>query len=145
MHVASYIEAVDDPKDMIDPTVAGALGILHSAAKPGSTVKRVVYTSSAAAISFGEDPPRAVNENDWNEHSLKEVEEKGREAHFLHKYCALINVHGRSLKFLDLVVKGLMSALDAEVANNPKTACSPQSAFRAVQTLSETRATTSQH
>lgn len=72
MHVASpYILTVDDPqRDLVDPAVNGTLSILESAqANPG--VKRVIITSSFAAISNGpRDEP--YDESDWNTSSTLE-------------------------------------------------------------------------
>ena len=66
IHVASpYILAVEDPqRDLVDPAVNGTLSILESASENPS-VKRVVITSSFAAISNG---PReeSYDETDWN-------------------------------------------------------------------------------
>ena len=67
IHVASpYALAVADPqRDLVDPAVNGTRSILEAAARAGST-KRVVLTSSFAAIGSGsrETP---YTEADWNE------------------------------------------------------------------------------
>ena len=66
MHIASpYVLDVDDPqRDLVDPAVNGTLSVLQSAQKTGA-VKRVVLTSSFAAVS---GPPKdgVWTEEDWN-------------------------------------------------------------------------------
>ncbi len=66
MHVASpYVLDVDDAqRDLVDPAVTGTLSMLR-AASASNTVKRVVLTSSAAAVS-GAPRARPFTEEDWN-------------------------------------------------------------------------------
>ena len=71
-HVASPFPAVSpkDENDLIIPAREGALRALRFARDAG--VKRVVLTSSTAAVSYGQDTPRttAYTEADWtNENS----------------------------------------------------------------------------
>ncbi|KAI0716138.1 NAD(P)-binding protein [Cerioporus squamosus] len=85
LHLASPVVLdSEDPNAVIEPAVQGTLGILKSALKHRATVRRVVILSSAAAIHNppgpGEKTPRVLSENDWNEHSLREVREKGGKA-----------------------------------------------------------------
>lgn len=72
MHTASpYTLAVEDPqRDLVDPALNGTLSVLESAASTPS-IKRVVLTSSFAAISGG---PRtgSFDESDWNTRSTLE-------------------------------------------------------------------------
>ena len=69
LHVASpYAINVKDPqRDLVDPAVKGTEAVLAAAAKAG--VRRVVLTSSFAAVT--DEPPsgRALTEADWNEKS----------------------------------------------------------------------------
>jgi len=60
LHTASPFQfAVSDPqKDLVDPALKGTLNVLHAAAKSG-TVKRVVVTSSCAAVAWQAIPPDA--------------------------------------------------------------------------------------
>jgi len=51
-------------------------------------LKRVVVTSSCAAIFEDEPDPRTYDENHWNEKSIKQVEELGRNAPNAAKYQA---------------------------------------------------------
>jgi dihydroflavonol-4-reductase len=66
-HMASpYVVNVKDPqRELVDPAVNGTLNVLKAAAKAQS-VKRVVLTSSFAAIT--DEPPadRPLTERDWN-------------------------------------------------------------------------------
>lgn len=66
MHTASpfTLEVEDPQRDLVDPAVNGTLSVLESAAA-SPDVKRVVLTSSFAAISNG---PRSepYDESDWN-------------------------------------------------------------------------------
>lgn len=51
IHAASpVVWTWESPSEVIDPAVKGATGILASAAKFGTKVKRVVLTSSTVAI-----------------------------------------------------------------------------------------------
>ncbi|CAE6491132.1 unnamed protein product [Rhizoctonia solani] len=82
----------EDPKDIIDPAVRGTTGILNSINKHGSAVKRVVITSSVVSITDSmyerKIPGTIYTEDDWNTLSIKEIEEKGKDASGSEKYCA---------------------------------------------------------
>ena len=47
-----------------------------------------MVTSSCAAVLQADPNPRVFSEADWNEHSVKEVETKGKEASVFDKYRA---------------------------------------------------------
>ncbi|KAH6903379.1 D-lactaldehyde dehydrogenase [Coprinopsis sp. MPI-PUGE-AT-0042] len=79
---------VDHPDELIVPAVQGTVGVLKSALKNATTVKRIVITSSCAAIMNDTLEPSRFSEKDWNESSIKEVEQKGREADPASKYRA---------------------------------------------------------
>jgi dihydroflavonol-4-reductase len=68
MHTASpYILSYRDPqKELVDPAVNGTRDTLR-ACKAAGTVKRVVITSSMAAIT--DEPDRVLTEADWNQKS----------------------------------------------------------------------------
>ncbi|KAK0484420.1 hypothetical protein IW261DRAFT_1456425 [Armillaria novae-zelandiae] len=88
-HTASPVQfSVRDPQELIVPAVKGTVGILTSAAKYGSSVQRIVVTSSSAAILRSEPGTITLSEVDWNEQSPKEVEEKGLDASPFAKYRA---------------------------------------------------------
>ena len=67
MHTASPYEInVKDPqKDLVDPAVQGTETVLESCIKSGS-VKRVIFTSSIAAITDEADSRTLFTEKDWN-------------------------------------------------------------------------------
>ena len=67
MHTASpYVLDVKDPqRDLVDPAVSGTENVLEACAK-GGEVKRVVLTSSMAAITDEPDGDVTLTENDWN-------------------------------------------------------------------------------
>ncbi|KAK7020195.1 hypothetical protein VNI00_017808 [Paramarasmius palmivorus] len=79
-HVASPILLdASDPNEVIGPAVNGTVGILESVKKFGEKVKRVVITSSAATIMEILPEAKVFNEDDWNEQSIREVEERGKD------------------------------------------------------------------
>ncbi|MGO1117500.1 SDR family oxidoreductase [Rhodovibrionaceae bacterium A322] len=69
MHVASpYVLNVKDPqRDLVDPAVKGTLSMLRAAAG-SSRIKRVIVTSSMAAVT-DEPDGRVLTEKDWNSKS----------------------------------------------------------------------------
>jgi dihydroflavonol-4-reductase len=69
IHVASpYVTDVDDPqRELVDPAVNGTRSVLEACGSAGG-VKRVVLTSSFAAIT-DEPDGRLLTEADWNEKS----------------------------------------------------------------------------
>jgi nucleoside-diphosphate-sugar epimerase len=88
-HTASpfYTDA-KDPDELIKPAVDGTLNILRSVAKNGHKVRRVVITSSMAAVHSPKDHPYVFTERDWNKHDTKVVEQKGIDASGSSKYQA---------------------------------------------------------
>ncbi len=73
MHTASpYALDVKDPqRDLVEPAVKGTTSVLSSCKKAG-TIKRVVLTSSMAAITDEPDSDHVYTETDWNEKSSLE-------------------------------------------------------------------------
>lgn len=69
-HTASpYVVNVKDPqRDLVDPAVNGTKNVLESCAKTPS-VKRVVLTSSMAAITDEASDDKIFSEQDWNTRS----------------------------------------------------------------------------
>ncbi|KAK0464594.1 D-lactaldehyde dehydrogenase [Desarmillaria tabescens] len=90
IHTASPVHlSADDPSEQIEPAVGSVEGILKSALKNGSdSLKRIVITSSCAAIISFSATQVTISEAVWNESSIKECEEKGRNADNLAKYSA---------------------------------------------------------
>ena len=78
----------EDPNEYIAPAVQGTLSVLNSTLKYGMSVKRVVVTATVGTIINIGPGPRVFSEKDWNEHSIREVNEKGSAAHPLDKYGA---------------------------------------------------------
>ncbi|KAG8935186.1 methylglyoxal reductase (NADPH-dependent) gre2 [Tulasnella sp. 417] len=75
--------------ELIEPAVKGTVGVLESIKKCAPGVKRVVITSSVAAIVYNKGREGvSYDESDWNTESPKEVEEKGQNATAIHKYRA---------------------------------------------------------
>ncbi|MHA2346214.1 MAG: NAD-dependent epimerase/dehydratase family protein, partial [Candidatus Hodarchaeales archaeon] len=57
------LNANDPQKDIIDPSVIGGLNVLKAAKEEG--VKRVVWTSSLAAVGMGTTSDQPFTEEDW--------------------------------------------------------------------------------
>jgi nucleoside-diphosphate-sugar epimerase len=75
--------------DIINPAVGGTTSVLNSVLKHGgSTVKRVILTSSAVAVFEATGVPRVYTESDWNNHAVEAVKTKGSEAGPFLIYCA---------------------------------------------------------
>ncbi|KAI5293817.1 hypothetical protein KEM52_005169 [Ascosphaera acerosa] len=76
IHTASpfHFNAQDVQKDLLDPAVNGTLGILQSIKKSAPTVKKVVITSSFAAImNMTKKIPYTFSEADWNPVTLEQA------------------------------------------------------------------------
>ncbi|KAH9973391.1 hypothetical protein BJV74DRAFT_864462, partial [Russula compacta] len=70
-----------EPDDLIIPAVRGTTSILNSALKHGSTtLKRLVLTSSTAAVREPTTVSRIFTENDWNNAAVEAVKTHGSEA-----------------------------------------------------------------
>ncbi|KAJ7033273.1 D-lactaldehyde dehydrogenase [Mycena alexandri] len=86
-HTASPFHfQADEPAELIEPALKGTVGILESAQQYGTSVKRVVVTSSCAAVLNVSTTPQLLSELDWNNQAVQEVEEKGRAASAASKY-----------------------------------------------------------
>jgi nucleoside-diphosphate-sugar epimerase len=66
--------------DLIVPAVRGTTSILNSALKHGSTLRRLILTSSVAAVREDTAVPRAFNESNWNNSAVETVKTKGAAA-----------------------------------------------------------------
>ena len=60
-----YRRRLDPQRDLVDPAVRGTRTVLESCRRAG-TVKRVVVTSSVAAITDEPDQDHELTEADWN-------------------------------------------------------------------------------
>ena len=68
LHTASpfHFNVQDPVKDFLDPAIKGTTGILHAVKTYAPEVKRVVITSSFAAIVNSKQHPRVYSEENWN-------------------------------------------------------------------------------
>ncbi|WYZ36867.1 hypothetical protein EsH8_II_000373 [Colletotrichum jinshuiense] len=78
IHTASpfHFNVTDIQKQLIDPAVLGTTGILHAIKASAPTVKKVVITSSFAALvnpGNGNWPEHTYSEGDWNPVTLEEA------------------------------------------------------------------------
>ena len=78
LHTASpfHFRVTDPLKDLINPAVIGTTGILKAIAKSAPGVKRVVVTSSFAAItdaSKAKDPNTTFTEKSWNPVTIDDI------------------------------------------------------------------------
>ncbi|KAI6001176.1 hypothetical protein EDD15DRAFT_2230171 [Pisolithus albus] len=67
-------------EDVIEPATKGTTGLLQSALRYGQSVKRIVYTSSAAAVrpETSEFPTFTLfSEKDWNVRAIEILNEQG--------------------------------------------------------------------
>ncbi|KAJ7797018.1 hypothetical protein B0H14DRAFT_3114401 [Mycena olivaceomarginata] len=88
-HMASPVHLnAENPDEIIVPTIKGTLSMLNSAMKHGKYVKRVVLTSSTAAVMQDQSEPKTFTELDWNEQVLQHIAEKGSAASGHTKYRA---------------------------------------------------------
>jgi dihydroflavonol-4-reductase len=73
VHTASpYVVDVADPqRDLVDPALDGTTRVLEACLRAPS-VRRVVLTSSMAAVTDSPDPQRTYSEADWNTDSSLE-------------------------------------------------------------------------
>jgi len=73
MHTASpyVLDARDPQRDLVEPAVNGTRNVL-AACQRAATVKRVVLTSSMAAITDEPESDHTLTESDWNEKSSLE-------------------------------------------------------------------------
>ncbi|KAJ5502410.1 NAD-dependent epimerase/dehydratase [Penicillium fimorum] len=68
LHTASpfHFNVQDPVKDFLDPAIKGTTGILKAIKEYAPTVKRVVITSSYAAMVNGKQHPKVYSEKEWN-------------------------------------------------------------------------------
>lgn len=77
----------DDPEELFVPAVNGTVGVLKSAQKNNPQVKRIVITSSVAAVMSSKiKGPHTFTEKDWNDVSVEACEKDGRKASNQDKY-----------------------------------------------------------
>jgi nucleoside-diphosphate-sugar epimerase len=68
LHTASpfHYNVTDVKKDLLDPAIIGTTGILKAIKRSAPTVKRVVVTSSFAAILSPNNHAKSYSEENWN-------------------------------------------------------------------------------
>ncbi|KUI58655.1 NADPH-dependent methylglyoxal reductase GRE2 [Cytospora mali] len=113
LHTASpfHFNVTDPQKDLIDPAVIGTTGILKAIAKSAPGVKRVVVTSSFAAIidaAKATDPNTTFTEKSWNPVTIDDIHRDAPTAYRASKKLAekaawdFVNDKSNGVKF-DLV------------------------------------------
>lgn len=65
------------PDDLIKPAQEGTINLLKAASRDTCNAKRVVITSSIAAILEPTNEVKTFTENDWNTFSVNLIKEKG--------------------------------------------------------------------
>ncbi|KAF3054804.1 putative NADPH-dependent methylglyoxal reductase GRP2 [Daldinia childiae] len=80
VHTASpfHLNVQDPIKDFLDPAIKGTIGILKSIAAYAPTVKRVVITSSSAAMINPLNHPKVYDETCWAPWTLEDAKDPNR-------------------------------------------------------------------
>lgn len=80
IHTASPFHfRFQDPKELLDPAINGTKGILRAIKDKAHSVKRVVITSSFAAIVSTDEHPEVYNESQWNPVTYEEgIEDRSK-------------------------------------------------------------------
>ncbi|KAI1752025.1 hypothetical protein F4782DRAFT_502952 [Xylaria castorea] len=67
IHTASpyHFNSQDNKKELLEPAINGTVGLLESVYRHAPSVKRVVITSSSAAILDQQQPTKVYTEADW--------------------------------------------------------------------------------
>ncbi|KAF8880895.1 hypothetical protein CPB84DRAFT_1792180 [Gymnopilus junonius] len=79
-HIAAPFHKNYLHNEMFNSAFQGMVGILKSAIKNGTNIKRVVATSSCAAVMSPNENSTTFNEDDWDIAAAREVKEKGSKA-----------------------------------------------------------------
>lgn len=90
VHTASpfHYHPVDPKKDMIDPAVDGTLEVLRAIKASAPSVKRVVVTSSFAAVIDPSSNKMQYSSNDWNPITMEQALSNGASAYISSKTFA---------------------------------------------------------
>lgn len=104
LHTASpfNMKAEDPERDMLQPAVKGTTAVLKMAKAHAPNVKKIVVTSSLAAImdvNKYSDPTHTLTEKDWNPMTREEAAEKGNP--FANYVGSKLYAEKASLEFLD--------------------------------------------
>ncbi|KAJ7849174.1 D-lactaldehyde dehydrogenase [Mycena leptocephala] len=126
-HTASPFHLnADEPEELIVPAIHGT-----------KSVKRVVVTSSCAAVLQVEPEPKTFSELDWNKQAPKEVEEMGRAASPITKYRASKTLAERERDWWDLVVINPPFVFGPTIHDTPTPESLNTSAHQLYTTLTE--------
>lgn len=77
IHTASpcHLNFTDPQKELVDPAVLGTINILRAIKRDAPQVRRVIITSSFAAIVNIKDPSCTLTEQSWNPNDLTNLHE----------------------------------------------------------------------
>lgn len=80
LHTASpfHFNVQDPVKDFLDPAIKGTTGILRAIKAYAPSVKRVVITSSFAAMVTYKEHPEVYSEKDWNPVTWEEAMDRSK-------------------------------------------------------------------
>jgi nucleoside-diphosphate-sugar epimerase len=90
MHTASpcTMKFTDPQKELVDPAVLGTTNILRAAQRHAPQIRRVIITSSIAAIHNVWDPSCVLTEASWNPNDLKNIHDSAGMAYCVAKTLA---------------------------------------------------------
>ncbi|KAJ3520386.1 hypothetical protein NMY22_g12784 [Coprinellus aureogranulatus] len=128
--VVRSTQRVGPTAETIRPAVDGTLGLLKSAVQNGENIKRIVITSSTAAIATQQTEPRTFSEADWNESA--EAQSKDVSDPFFPYRASKTFCRARSL-IRSSTRKGFYVASLIKIFKRPPT--SPQMSSLSFQTL----------
>ncbi|KAF9527863.1 D-lactaldehyde dehydrogenase [Crepidotus variabilis] len=78
VHTASpFTLEAKNSNDLMSPAIQGTVGILQSALKTGTQLKRIVITSSCGAVATPSPNPRKFSEEDWNIAAVEDFKKNG--------------------------------------------------------------------
>lgn len=82
IHAASpFHDKFEDPMELLDPAIRGTTGILKAIDKHAPSVKRMVVTSSFAAMVNETKAPEVYDESCWNPVSWEDATTKRNQAY----------------------------------------------------------------
>jgi len=90
IHPASpcHLNFTDPKKELIDPAVLGTTNILRAIKRDAPQVRRVIITSSVAAIFNTRDPVSTLTEQSWNPNDLSNIHDSRAVAYCVSKTLA---------------------------------------------------------
>ncbi|KZT23559.1 NAD(P)-binding protein [Neolentinus lepideus HHB14362 ss-1] len=105
-HVASpfFMNPKDPYEDLVHPAINGTNSLLSAVDEHGTSVRRVVITSSFAAMMqpHPENPDYVYTESDWNDAAFEQVKQLGKDVPGIIAYLASKNEAERAAwRFMD--------------------------------------------